>query len=143
MASANTTPLARYLRSGRKIIVWQGAEDTLISHNDTIRSYDELTSKAGRDSDNARLYVLPGVQHCGGGPGANSFDMMAALTDWVESGRAPHTLIASRPDVAGNLLFTRPLCEFPRSPRYDGEGDPNDASSFRCAAPARGSTEHK
>jgi feruloyl esterase len=141
--SANTTPLARYLRSGRKIIVWQGAEDTLISHIDTIRSYEELTRKAGRDSDNARVYVLPGIQHCGGGPGANQFDMIAALTDWVENGRAPHTLIASRPDVAGNLLFTRPLCEFPRYPRYDGEGDPNDASSFRCAAPARGSTEHK
>jgi feruloyl esterase len=65
--SANTTPLAKYLRSGKKIIVWQGAEDTLMSHIDTIQSYETMASLAGRDSDNARLYALPGVEHCGGG----------------------------------------------------------------------------
>ena len=123
--SANTNPLARYLRSGRKIIIWQGAEDTLISHIDTARSYDELASQAGQDSDNARFYALPGVQHCGGGPGASRFDMIAALADWVESGRAPHTLIASRTDAVGNLLFTRPLCEFPSvsAIRWPGESE--------------------
>jgi Tannase and feruloyl esterase len=133
--SANTTALARYLRSGRKIIVWHGTEDTLVSHFDTINSYERMTSQAGRDSENARLYALPGVQHCGGGPGASQFNLIAALTDWVEDGHAPHTLVASRTDAAGNLLFTRPVCEFPRYPRYDGEGDPNDASSFHCVNP--------
>jgi Tannase and feruloyl esterase len=133
--SANMTALAQYLRSGRKIIVWHGAEDTLISHFDTINSYERMTSQAGRDSENARLYALPGVQHCGGGPGASQFNLIAALTDWVENGHAPHTLVASRTDAAGNLLFTRAVCEFPRYPRYDGEGDPNDASSFYCVKP--------
>lgn len=141
--SANTTPLAEYLRSGRKIMVWQGAEDTLMAHIDTIRSYDTMASKAGRGSENARLYALPGVQHCGGGPGANRFDMITALVEWVENDLAPGTLVASRTDATGNVLFTRPLCEFPKYPRYDGAGDPNEASSFRCAAPSRQSAKHR
>ena len=112
-------------------------EDTLVSHIQTIHAYEKMARKAGRDSDNARLYTLPGVQHCGGGPGVNRFDMIAALTEWVEKGRAPHTLVGSRHDAIGNLLFTRPVCEFPRYPRYDGAGDPGDASSFRCVTPGR------
>jgi Tannase and feruloyl esterase len=140
--SADTTPLAQYLRSGKKVIVWQGTEDTLMSHIDTIRSYETMASKAGHHSENARLYTLPGVQHCGGGPGANRFDMIAALADWVENDLAPHTLVGWRTDTAGNVLFTRPLCEFPRYPRYDGHGDPNEARSFRCVAPAHGSSDH-
>jgi len=135
--SANTNPLARYLRSGKKIIVWQGMEDTLVSHLETIHAYEKMTHKAGGDSDNARLYTLPGVQHCGGGPGVNRFDTTTALAGWVEQGVAPHTLVASRNDAAGTLLFTRPVCEFPRYPHYDGAGDPADASNFRCVKPAR------
>lgn len=141
--SANTNPLAKYLRSGKKIIVWQGAEDTLMSHIDTIQSYGTMARRAGRDSENARLYTLPGVQHCGGGPGANRFDMLDALADWVENDVAPHTLIGARTDSAGNVLFTRPLCEFPKYPRYDGQGDPKDASSFRCVVPARHSKDRE
>jgi hypothetical protein len=63
--------------------------------------------------------------------------MIAALADWVEKDLVPHDLVASRHDAAGNVLFTRPVCEFPKYPRYDGHGDPADAGSFRCVAPAR------
>jgi Tannase and feruloyl esterase len=129
--SADTTPLSRYLRSGRKMIVWHGAEDALMSHVDTIRAYGRMADAAGRHAANARLYTPAGVQHCGGDPGADGFDMLDALTDWVEKGRAPHTLRASKVDAAGNVLFTRPLCEYPKYARYVGQGDPNDAASFR------------
>jgi feruloyl esterase len=135
--SANTNSLARYLRSGKKVIVWQGMEDTLVSPFATVHAYEKMARKAGRDSRNARLYALPGVQHCGGGPGVNRFDMVAALAEWVENGLAPHTLAGSRNDAVGNLLFTRPVCEFPKYPRYDGAGDPSVASSFRCVTPSR------
>ena len=135
--SANTNSLARYLRSGRKVIIWQGTEDTLVSHIDTAHSYEQLASRAAHDADNARFYALPGVQHCGGGPGVNRFDMIAALAEWVEQGREPHTLIGSRNDAIGNPLFTRPLCEFPSYPRYEGLGNPNDAASFQCVTPGR------
>ena len=104
--SAETLPLARYLRSGKKMIVWQGAEDTLLSHFDTIRSFEEMANAAGKHEENARLYIPPGVNHCFGGPGADRFDMIAALAGWVENGDAPDTLSASKVDAAGNVMFT-------------------------------------
>jgi feruloyl esterase len=130
--SANTAPLARYLRSGKKVIVWHGAEDTLVSHVDTIRSYQDMTNAAGRGGENARLYTPPGVQHCGGGPGADAFDLLGALAKWVEKDRAPRDVTALKLDTGGNVRFTRPLCEYPEYPHYVGHGDPNDARNFRC-----------
>ena len=81
----------QYLRSGRKTFVWQGAEDTLLSHYDTIRAYHEMADAAASNVDNSRLYIAPGVTHCFGGPGADRFDMIAALSAGVEN------------DAAGNL----------------------------------------
>jgi hypothetical protein len=135
--SANTSPLAQYLRSGKKLIVWHGAEDTLLSHRDTIRSFDSLVEVSGRHSANAQLYTPPDVQHCGGGPGADSFDLIAALATWVEKGRTPHRVTASKLDADGRVLFSRPLCEYPEYPSYNGYGDPADAVSFRCVDPRR------
>jgi feruloyl esterase len=140
--TANTGPLAHFLRTGNKILLWHGAEDTLVSHVDTIRSFHKLTDAAGRHADNARLYVLPGVQHCGGGDGASAIDFVRVLSDWVEKGRRPNNLVVTRNDPAGNVLFARPLCEYPQYPRYNGEGNPADAASFRCVAPTRKDGRH-
>jgi feruloyl esterase len=133
--SANRAPLVRYLRSDKKMILWHGTEDTLMSHLDTARGYRIMTDAAGKDAANARLYTPVGVQHCGGGPGADTFDLLAVLTRWVEEKRTPHALTASKLDATGGVLFTRPLCEYPAYPRYVGYGDPDDASSFRCVGP--------
>jgi feruloyl esterase len=140
--SANTASLARYLRSGRKMIVWHGTEDTALSHFDTVRTYEQMADAAGRHAKNARLYTPPGVNHCGGGPGADRFDMIGAITDWVENGRAPRNLTASKVDATGHVRFTRPLCEYPKYPRYIGYGDPNDAASFQCVRPTQRRTGH-
>ena len=113
--SPETNRLDQFLRNGKKIIIWHGAEDTLISHFDSARAHAAMVARAGQDSDNARLDVLPGVQHCGGGPGASRFDMVAALSDWVENGQAPNGLVASRTDAAGGVLFTRPIASSPRT----------------------------
>lgn len=130
--SPNTLPLARYLRKGGKVIVWHGAEDTALSHLDTVRSYEKMVGAAGKGAGNARLYTPAGVLHCGGGPGADRFDLVAAMAEWVERGIAPQTLLASKIDPTHGVQFTRPLCEYPAYPRYVGHGDPNTASSFRC-----------
>jgi feruloyl esterase len=135
--SADTVPLARYLRSGRKMIVWHGTEDTALSHLDTIRAFKAVARRSGNAAANARLYTPAGVQHCGGGPGADSFDMIGAMREWVEDGRAPGTLTAVKTDRAGTVLFGRPLCEYPAYPRYVG-GDPNDIAGFRCEDPRQG-----
>jgi feruloyl esterase len=108
-----------------------------MSHHDTIRSYEAMSQEAGHGVENARLYIPPGVNHCGGGPGADAFDLLGALAKWVEQAHAPRTLTAAKLDASGHVLFTRPLCEYPKYPRYRGVGNPNDAASFRCVAPGR------
>jgi hypothetical protein len=135
--SADTTALAKYLRAGKKMIVWHGTEDMALSHMDTIRTFERMADRAGHGAENARLYTPPGVLHCGGGPGADRFDVVGALSTWVENGSAPRTLLATKVNSSGNVLFTRPLCEYPRYPRYVGHGDPADASSFECVRPRR------
>ena len=133
--SADTVALAKYLRSGKKMIVWHGTEDTADSHLDTIRTYEMMADAAREGAENARLYTPPGVLHCGRGSGADSFDVLGAITGWVENGRAPRTLLAAKVNSTGSVLFTRPLCEYPQYPRYVGYGDPNDASNFQCVRP--------
>jgi hypothetical protein len=64
----------------------------------------------------------------------NRCDLLPVITEWVEKGKAPHTLLASKVDAAGNVLFTRPQCEYPRYPHYVF-GDPNKAGSFICKTP--------
>jgi Tannase and feruloyl esterase len=79
----------------------------------------------------ARLFMAPGVFHCGGGTGPQVFNMFAALVQWVESGEAPDQIIASRVE-GGVTVRTRPLCPYPYVARYDGRSDPNSAESFKC-----------
>jgi feruloyl esterase len=130
--------LLQFLRSGGKAIVWHGADDALLSHKDTIRTWRQVTDALGPKSAAAatRLYIAPGVNHCSGGDGADSFDALGALMEWVETGRAPGTLTAVKRDAkSGEVKFSRPLCQYPAWPRYRGKGDPASADSFECVAP--------
>jgi feruloyl esterase len=122
------------------MIVVHGTDDTLLSHYDTARTFYEVTSEAGgKGPKNAKLYMAAGVGHCYGGPGADTFDMISAITDWVEKGQTPKTLLASKIDPGtGSVLFTRPLCEYPKYPHYKGKGDPNNAANFQCKYPESG-----
>lgn len=134
---ASVTGLAQYLRDGRKLLLWHGADDPIISHRDLIRTWADVVGAAGSQvaRANSRLYIAPGVAHCGGGEGADSADLLQAMMQWVEAGKAPGTLLASKREAgAGKVRFTRPLCEYPRWARYDGKGDVNSASSFSCVA---------
>lgn len=136
--SASVPGLVQYLRSGGKAIVWHGADDALLSHNDTIRTWRQVTEALGPQAATAstRLYIAPGVNHCAGGDGADSFDALGAMMDWVEKGRAPGTLTAVKREAGnGAVKFSRPLCQYPGWPRYRGAGDANSADSFECVAP--------
>jgi feruloyl esterase len=86
-----------------------------------------------RTQDFARLFLLPGVAHCGGGAGPDTIDGLSPLMQWVEQGIAPDQIIVSKV-VKGVTTFTRPSCPYPALPRYSGVGDPTKASSFVCAA---------
>jgi feruloyl esterase len=111
--------------------------------------YYEAVQKANPEAaDFFRLFMAPGMWHCGGGLGPDLFDPVTAVIDWVEAGRAPDQLLAEQRDKAGGersswtgaLQRSRPLCPYPQVARHDGRGDPNRAASFTCGpapAPAR------
>jgi len=88
-----------------------------------------------------RLYMVPGMQHCGGGPGPNSFrgPMTAALEQWVEQRSAPNKIIATKFNVDGNaasgVVRTRPLCPYPQVAQYSGSGSIDEAANFACVVP--------
>jgi feruloyl esterase len=86
------------------------------------------SSENAAATDQFRYFVLPGVSHCAGGPGADRVDYLAAMDEWVRSGNAPEQLIGTRRD--GSL--TRPHCAWPDVARFEGEGDPNDPDNWAC-----------
>ena len=79
-----------------------------------------------------RFYIAPGVNHCSGGPGADTADLLTALDQWVVNGTAPATLTAQKLDPAGAVSFSRPLCQYPQYPRYTGPA--NDANAAKVAS---------
>ena len=127
--------VARYVGEGGKLIVWTGGEDPLVPTADSVRFVERLRDVVDdKGRDNVRLYTLPGVNHCGGGPGADTIDLLTPISNWVENGVPPKNLIASKLNAAGTVTFTRPLCPFPQWPKYTG-GNGNSASSFTCVKP--------
>jgi feruloyl esterase len=131
---------------GGKLIIYHGFSDPDISPINSINYFNSVVAaqKASatglsdvgalkQTQEFARLFMVPGMQHCSGGPGADTFDMLTALEDWVEQGSAPDRVIASKV-VSGAVTFQRPLCPFPQLAHYKGSGDPNDADNFVCAA---------
>jgi len=127
--------LSAFKARGGKLLLYHGWNDTAISPGNTINYYSSVLSKMGTKQDNwIRLFMAPGVAHCGNGPGPNQFNFMAALERWRESGIAPDSITAYH--VTNNRVdMTRPLCVYPELAQYKGTGSTNDASSFICKAP--------
>jgi len=114
--------------------MWHGWADPLIFPEGTVDYYDRVTGQfhsKQQVQEFARLFMAPGVGHCGGGAGPNQFDMFGALVAWVEDGTAPDSIAASRVE-SGAVVRTRPLCAYPYVARYDGKGDPDEEASFDC-----------
>ncbi|HYR88279.1 MAG TPA: tannase/feruloyl esterase family alpha/beta hydrolase [Terriglobia bacterium] len=127
--------LSAFKARGGKLLLYHGWNDTAISPGNTINYYSTVLSKMGAKQDNwIRLFMAPGVAHCGNGPGPNQFNFMAALERWRESGIAPESITAYH--VTNNKVdMTRPLCVYPELAQYKGTGSTSDASSFICKAP--------
>jgi feruloyl esterase len=121
--------IAPFVASGGKLLLWHGFNDPGPSPLSTIEYYEAVVAAVPAARDAVRLFLAPGVLHCGGGPGPDRFDALGALENWVERGIAPASMIATK---QGSPL-SRPLCPYPELPRYKGAGDPNDATTFECA----------
>jgi Tannase and feruloyl esterase len=133
---------------GGKLILYHGWSDAALPPLATIDYYQRVIAKMGakQTEDFVRLYMAPGMQHCGGGPGPDSFGatpgprhadsetMSAALERWVEDRAAPDKIIAAKFD-GGHIVRTRPLCPYPQVARYSGSGSSDDAANFTCVAP--------
>jgi len=150
----NDPDLRPFAARGGKLILYHGWSDPFITPYSTINYYESVVSLIGgnraraaalqRTQDFARLFMVPGMWHCAGGPGPNTFDMVTALETWVETGKAPASVLGTKyvgDNPANQVVLTRPLCAYPRVARYKGEGDPTDAASFICGEkwpPGRG-----
>ncbi len=147
--NATSPDLRSFRAEGGKLLQYHGWGDPAISAVGSVEYYDSVKtflsrfpdarSASGRTvPDFYRLFMVPGMGHCGGGAGPNSFDAFSALETWVEKGIAPTQLIGSG-TVAGDSTrkMTRPICAYPDVAQYKGAGDPNDAANFICATPSR------
>ncbi len=132
LLSAKDTHLDAFRDRGGKIVFWHGWSDPALTALGTIEYYDALQRDTEGAEDFARLFMLPGVLHCGGGPGADGVDWLALVADWVENGKEPNRLVASHLAADGTASFTRALCPYPMVASYDGAGDPKDEGSYAC-----------
>lgn len=130
--------LSDFRDSGGKLVTWQGDTDEFIPAQGTVRYHQQVQRELGsakKVDDFYRLFLAPNTSHCGLNGQDGSTDGLAALTDWVEHGKAPETLPATLVDTNGRTV-ARDLCAYPEVLRYKGRGDTSLASSFRCAAPS-------
>jgi tannase/feruloyl esterase len=152
--NATKTNLKDFRARGGKLILYHGWDDPAISPMNSVNYYSSVLAKMGRqDADSfLRLYMLPGVQHCGYGPGPHlpnslerpkiardpEHDIVSALERWVERGVPPETIIATgfkaEKNSASGVERTRPLCPYPQTARYKGSGSMDDAVNFICMA---------
>jgi len=152
--NATDADLARFQKRGGKLILYHGWNDAAIPASNTIAYYQSVQAKMGSKTtaEFVRLYMVPGMQHCFGGPGPDAFgqlgitagdpqhDLNAALERWVEQGTAPDQIIATKykagADPASSVVRTRPLCPYPAVAHWKGTGSTDDAANFVCMNPS-------
>jgi hypothetical protein len=125
--------LTEFRDHGGKLVLWHGWADPLITADGTIDYYKRMSQRMGgakATSEFLRFFLAPGVGHCGGGAGPAPTGQMESLLVWVEEGKAPETLTASRP---GTTPRTRPLCQYPLVAKYKGTGSTDEAANFTCS----------
>jgi feruloyl esterase len=133
--SAIDPNLKEFFGRGGKLLMYQGWSDPNIPPLNTIHYYESvLNTMGGTATDSIRLFMFPGMGHCGGGEGPNIFDPMSTLAAWFEKGQAPTQLLASH-RTNGVVDRTRPICAYPQVASYKGTGSVDDATNFVCKSP--------
>jgi feruloyl esterase len=135
--NATDPDMKAFFGHGGKLLMYHGWSDPNVPAVNTVKYYNSVVENLGgasKASNNVRLFMAPGMGHCGGGEGPNTFDKMAALERWVEQGQAPDVLIATH-STNGAVDRSRPLCPYPQVAKYKGSGSIDEAANFVCAAP--------
>lgn len=139
--------LLRFIEKGKKLVIYHGTSDPALAATRTIKYYEDLAEKAEMSfaqlQENVRLFMVPGMHHCVGGPGPNFFDTLTPLDNWVDHGVKPDAILATHfvgntPPAADRIM---PLCKFPEEARYNGTGAVNSAASWSCPPNDRGMLE--
>ncbi|HEX4272575.1 MAG TPA: tannase/feruloyl esterase family alpha/beta hydrolase [Rhizomicrobium sp.] len=129
------TDLSAFRMRGGKLIQYHGWADPAIPALDSVDYYRLVEKKMGATGSFYRLFMVPGMLHCAGGPGPNVLATLPAITQWVEQNKAPETLLATKyadNDPTKPVERTRPLCVFPARAQWDGKGDKTKAENYRC-----------
>ncbi len=126
--------LKKFIEGGGKLLLSHGWADGLIPAPNTAAFYKSMMAKLdpAKAADSVRLFMLPGVGHCGGGDAPGVTDMLSAIDQWVETGKAPERITAS--SGPNQKPVSRPLCPYPKVARYKGSGNPDEAANFECDA---------
>jgi hypothetical protein len=134
-ADAKDPDLSKFRKHGGKLLMTHGWADPILQPMMSVKYYEQAVAKNGpATTDFFRLFMVPGMAHCGGGIGPDLHDPMTVIIDWVEKGKAPDSIVASKV-INNKVVRTRPLCAYPQVARYSGQGSIDDAANFRCVAP--------
>jgi feruloyl esterase len=126
--------LDKFFARGGKLIQYHGWADPQISPGSSVEYYMNVETRNKKANDSYRLFMVPGMNHCGGGDGTDQFDMLSVLEKWVDTKQAPDQVIASHMK-GGQVDRTRPLCAYPQVAVYSGSGSTDDAANFSCKKP--------
>lgn len=139
---AGSPDLDTFRARGGKLLIWHGWADAAVPPGVSVEYYESVEERVGdreETRDFLRLFLVPGMDHCGigDGPGIDEtgFDPLTALERWVERGEAPERLLTTKTGDDGEVSWTRPVCPYPERAIYRGEGDRDEASSFECLVP--------
>ena len=137
--TADGTDLSKFKGRGGKLLIYQGLADVDVAPEATRQWYEALTKDTGGEAGTmefARLFMVPGMSHCGvpSGPGVadSGFDPLPALEKWVEEGVAPESIVMTKSTEDGKTEWTRPVCVYPNVAKYKGSGDLKDAANWTC-----------
>jgi len=139
--SAVNYDLTGFKARGGKLVMYTGWADPVAAPLDVLKYYENVMKKMGgveKTQEFYRFFMVPGMGHCGGGPGPNAFDMQTVLESWVEHGKAPEKVIASH-STNGQTDRTRPLCPYPQAAKWSGTGSTDVAANFTCVNPGSAS----
>jgi feruloyl esterase len=128
---ATDPDLREFEANGGKLLMYHGWMDAAISPWNAVQYYESVVQEMGQEQEDAvRLFMVPGMEHCSGGPGPYEFELLTTMERWRERNRAPETIPASNPESG----LTRPLCAWPQTAVYDGRGDTSNARNWECKA---------